>query len=231
MLITAAPAASDAAMPRAESEQRITAGSGTLRARAPGQTPSVPTPLAGAAATSAVAVPWRSVSGWPESDVMFGPRSGWAGSSWESTSAISGLWGPTGGGTWPPTTWSRHQASGESGSSAGACARRLSRSGSAYASSPRARSAAASRVARSRATSHERPAIGSAPWARAIRPRRATPCGPRRSRCAGPPWPRLPRRRPAARRWAPGTASRGGGATRCRQRARAPRSAAAAARE
>ena len=157
-------------MPRAESEQRMTVGSGTLRARAPGQTPSVPTPLAGAAATSAVAVPWRSVSGWPASDVMFGPRSGWAGSSWESTSAISGLWGPTGGGTWPPTTWSRHQASGESGSSAGACARRLSRSGSAYASSPRARSAAASRVARPRATSHERPAIGSAPWARAIRP-------------------------------------------------------------
>ena len=106
-------------MPRAESEQRMTAGSGTLRARAPGQTPSVPTPLAGAAATSAVAVPWRSVSGWPASDVMFGPRSGWVGSSWESTSAISGLLGPTGGGTWPPTTWSRHQASGESGSSAG----------------------------------------------------------------------------------------------------------------
>ena len=62
MLITAAPrldrrrrsASADAA-------QVISGGSGTLSARAPGQTPAMPTPLAGAAATEAVAVPWAIV--------------------------------------------------------------------------------------------------------------------------------------------------------------------------
>ena len=41
----------------------LAAGSGTFSARAPGHTPTMPTPLTGAAATEAVAVPWELVTG------------------------------------------------------------------------------------------------------------------------------------------------------------------------
>src|ERR1700754_4130679 len=101
MLIAAAPALIADAMPRVESAQLISvpSGSGTLSVRAPGQIPIVPTPLAGAAATVAVAVPWASATWAPPSVVMFEPAiSGWVTSIWVSTSAISGLaMGSTGG--------------------------------------------------------------------------------------------------------------------------------------
>ena len=100
MLITAAPARRAASIWRAESEQRMRDGSATFSARAPGHTPRLPTPLAAAAATAAVAVPWKSVSGWPPVVATLPDwNSGWVMSSWESTSAISGLVGVTGGGT------------------------------------------------------------------------------------------------------------------------------------
>ena len=62
MLITSAPALIAREIARAESAQviRSPSGSGTLSARAPGQMPRKPTPLAGAAATVVVAVPWKS---------------------------------------------------------------------------------------------------------------------------------------------------------------------------
>ena len=97
--------------------------------------PSIPTPLAGAAATVAVAVPWKSASGLPPSVVMFDPAiSGWVASRIVSTSAISGLVGATGGATAPPTTKSRQPACADSGS--GAWAGRAIRFGSAKSSSP-----------------------------------------------------------------------------------------------
>ena len=65
MLITAAPARRAASIWRAESQPEVRDGSATFSARAPGQTPRLPTPLAAAAATAAVGVPWKSVSGWP----------------------------------------------------------------------------------------------------------------------------------------------------------------------
>ena len=131
MLITAAPARTAAAMLRAESEHRMVNGSARLSARAFGQMPRLPMPFAGAAATAAVAVPWKSLSAWPPLVAMFEPwNSGCDTSSWESTSAIRGLVGVTAGGTWPAsTTRSRQFERGESGS--GACARELRRSGSA----------------------------------------------------------------------------------------------------
>ena len=60
MLITAAPLSIAFAIPFAEPRHVISSGSGTLSARASGQTPTIPTPLTGAAATEAVAVPWSS---------------------------------------------------------------------------------------------------------------------------------------------------------------------------
>ena len=82
-----------------------------MSARAPGQMPSMPTPLAGAAATVAVAVPWKSRSAVPPSVVMFEPAiSGWLTSICVSTTPISGLSGPTAGGTASPTTKSRQRA-------------------------------------------------------------------------------------------------------------------------
>ena len=63
MLMTAAPALIAAAIWSADEAQVISGGSGTLSARAPGQTPAMPTPLVGAAATEAVAVPWAIVTG------------------------------------------------------------------------------------------------------------------------------------------------------------------------
>ena len=132
MLMTAAPALIDCEMPRADCAHvmRLPSGSGTFSARAPGQMPSVPTPLAGAAATVAVAVPWELASCAPPSVAMFEPAtSGWLTSSCVSTSAISGLVGATGGGTAPSTTASRQRANGDSGS--GAWVARASRFGSA----------------------------------------------------------------------------------------------------
>ena len=125
MLITAAPARRAALIWRAESEQRISAGRATLSARAPGKTPRLPTPLAAAAATAAVAVPWKSVSDWPPVVVMLPvANSGWVMSSWESTSAISGLDGVTAGGASAgSTTRSRQGEAADSGSGAGAWAR------------------------------------------------------------------------------------------------------------
>ena len=101
------------------------AGSATFSARAPGKTPRLPTPLAAAAATAAVAVPWKSVSDWPPVVATLpDANSGWVMSSWESTSAISGLDGVTAGGASAgSTTRSRQGEAGESGSGAGACAR------------------------------------------------------------------------------------------------------------
>src|SRR4051794_30932314 len=106
MLITPAPAAIARAIAWPDAEQvklslsdAPAVDSGTLSARAPGQTPRMPTPLAGAAATEAVAVPCRLVTGWPPSDVKFGSfvHSGCVVSAAASTSAISGLAGVTGG--------------------------------------------------------------------------------------------------------------------------------------
>ncbi len=63
MLITAAPAWIAWPIAFADAEQLIspsvpgTVWSGTLSARAPGQTPRMPIPFCGAAATEAVAVP------------------------------------------------------------------------------------------------------------------------------------------------------------------------------
>ena len=60
MLMTDAPLSSARATPPAESAQLMpSALSGTLSARMPGQTPRMPAPLDGAAATEAVAVPWK----------------------------------------------------------------------------------------------------------------------------------------------------------------------------
>src|SRR4051812_27574098 len=123
MLTTAAPAATASEICRAESAQEISVGSGRLSARASGQIPMKPTPFCGAAATVAVAVPWKSVSGRPPVLVVLEPTtSGWPTSSWESTNAISGLVGPTGGAAAPATTASRQPACGTtvSGSGAGA---------------------------------------------------------------------------------------------------------------
>ena len=108
MLITAAPGARRrAAMPRAESAQviRWPSGSGTLSARAPGQMPRMPTPLAGAAATVRVAVPWKSRERGAAGgrDVRAGDlRVGDV--DLRVDDAISGLSGVTGGGTCAPTT-------------------------------------------------------------------------------------------------------------------------------
>src|SRR3954470_6538504 len=107
MLITEAPLATAAAIASPEASQVIspsvpgTVLSGTLSVRAPGQTPRMPIPFCGAAATDAVAVPCASVTGVPGSLEKFGSfvHSGCAVSAAASTSAISGLCGVTGGGS------------------------------------------------------------------------------------------------------------------------------------
>ena len=94
MLITAAPLWIAVWIWLAEREQVIASGSGTLSARAPGHTPTIPTPLTGAAATEAVAVPCELVTANCGSVAVLPPaNSGWLLSSWASTSAISGLVG------------------------------------------------------------------------------------------------------------------------------------------
>ena len=60
MLSTFTPSSTAREMPRAESLQdTLSPGSGTLTARMPGQTPTMPWPFCGAAATAVVAVPCR----------------------------------------------------------------------------------------------------------------------------------------------------------------------------
>src|ERR1700754_1302834 len=106
MLITEAPLATASAIASPEAEQVISPSvpgavlSGTLSARAPGQTPRMPIPFCGAAATDIVAVPCELVTGVPGIVAMFGSlvHSGWVTSAAASTSAISGLCGVTGGG-------------------------------------------------------------------------------------------------------------------------------------
>jgi hypothetical protein len=119
MLITSAPALIAREIARAESEHviRSPSGSGTLSARAPGQTPRKPTPLAGAAATVVVAVPWKSRSSPPGAALMPEPAiSGCVSSIRVSMTASSGLLGVARGATASPTTKSRQVANGESGS-------------------------------------------------------------------------------------------------------------------
>src|SRR5262245_49635053 len=98
MLITAAPCCTATAIWLAASSHGMLGDSGTLSARAPGQTPAMPTPLVGAAATDAVAVPWAATAYLSSVVAMWPPaNSGCVGSSWASTSAISGLVDVTGG--------------------------------------------------------------------------------------------------------------------------------------
>src|SRR4051794_39942097 len=106
MLMTDAPAwiASPIASPEAAQlklSDPLDVWSATFSARAPGQTPRMPTPLAGAAATEAVAVPWRFVTGRAGVVAKFWSpvHSLCVASAAASTSAISGLVGVTGGGT------------------------------------------------------------------------------------------------------------------------------------
>src|SRR4051812_35784740 len=107
MLITEAPHSTALAIASPVSSQLISPSvpgsvlSGTLSVRAPGQTPRMPTPLCGAEATAAVAVPCGLVIGVPGSVLKFGSpvHSGWLGSAAASTSAIRGLVGVTGGGS------------------------------------------------------------------------------------------------------------------------------------
>ena len=133
MLITAAPSRIASRTPRAEAEQvSASGGSGTLSARAPGQTPRIPTSFLGAAATAAVAVPWRLSSGRVPSVRTLEPaNSGWLSSSRVSSSAISGLVASTGGGARFGSATAARQASGDfdSGSSGTACLVRRSASG------------------------------------------------------------------------------------------------------
>src|SRR3954452_15829297 len=105
MLITDAPDSTAWAIASPEASQVIapsvpgTVLSGTLTARAPGQTPRIPTPFCGATATDIVAVPCGFSSGNPPRLDTFGSpvHSVWVMSAAASTSAISGLWGVTGG--------------------------------------------------------------------------------------------------------------------------------------
>ncbi len=156
MLITAAPCSIAVAIWFVERRQVISSGSGTLSARAPGQTPRIPMPLAGAAAIDAVAVPCESVTGNRGSVVVLPPcHSACAGSSWTSTSAISGLAaGSTAGGTSDGSATTSRQLSGAADSGSGGTARCGSASvfGCAYTSRPRRSSAAANARARLGAT-------------------------------------------------------------------------------
>src|SRR3954466_294302 len=99
MLMTAAPWLMASAMPSAEDWQVMIFGSGTLSARAPGHTPTMPRWLTGAAATDAVAVPCSLVIGQRLIVVMLLPwNSGCVWLSWASTRAIRGLEGVRTGG-------------------------------------------------------------------------------------------------------------------------------------
>ncbi len=147
MLMTEAPASIAFWTPVAEAEQvSALEGSGMFSARAPGQTPTMPTPLTGAAATAAVAVPCSWSSGRsPSVVVRLPPNSGCVSSSRVSSSAISGLVSPTGGGARFGSAIAARQAFGgpDSGSLGTACLVVRSALGCAYSSRPRLRSAPA----------------------------------------------------------------------------------------
>src|SRR3954453_5054620 len=144
MLMTAAPVLTAASIASPDASQVIrpslpgTVSSGTLTARAPGQTPRMPIPLRGAAATDAVAVPWELVTALPGVVVNHGSpvHSAWLGSAAASTSAISGLWAVTGGGASAGSATLARQLLGgpESGSSGTACSRRRRMLACAYTS-------------------------------------------------------------------------------------------------
>src|SRR3954466_12922416 len=127
MLITDAPAATASPIASPEAEQVIspslpgTVFNGTLSVRAPGQTPRMPIPFCGAAATAAVAVPCGLVTGVPGSvEKLESPvHSTCFASAATSTSAISGLWGVTGGGCAAETTCARQSFGGPDSGSLG----------------------------------------------------------------------------------------------------------------
>src|SRR4051812_10105312 len=152
MLITDAPASIAAAIWLPEAAHVIVFGSGTFSARAPGQTPTKPRPLMGAAATDAVAVPCEIVTGNLGIVVMWPPaNSGCGAYSWASTSAISGLADVTAGGVSAgPAPMARRLWGGADSGSFGTDTGRASVLGCAYTSSPRQRSAAANARARAR---------------------------------------------------------------------------------
>src|SRR5687768_5104195 len=155
MLMTEAPLSTALLIAFPDAEQVIvpspfvfgTVASGTLRARAPGHTPRMPTPFWGAAATAWVAVPWASVTGVPGIVVAHGSpvHSGWVRSDAASISAISGLSGVTGGGiSSGETTFARQSLGGPvSGSLGIALSSRSSVLAWAYTSRPRSRRASA----------------------------------------------------------------------------------------
>ena len=121
MLMTAAPRLIASPIWDADRPQLISSGSGTLSARAPGQMPTVPTPLTGAAATDMVAVPCVLVTGYCSIASTLPPtHSACVLSSWASTSAISGLFASTAGGDSAGSTTQSRQSSGgaDSGSPA-----------------------------------------------------------------------------------------------------------------
>src|SRR3954454_5450742 len=141
------------AMPAADCAQLMPVGlaARTLSARAPGQTPRMPMPFCGAAATAAVAVPCTSngaIAPVVENRVSW-VHSGCVGSACVSTRAISGLLRVTGGGLMLGDTTTDRQALGvlDSGSSV-----TLSVLACAYTSRWRERSAAANARARARDT-------------------------------------------------------------------------------
>ena len=156
MLITAARSSIALAICSVEREHVISAGSGTLSARAPGQTPTMPRPLAGAAATEAVAVPCELATGnWTRASVLPPSNSGCVLSSWASTSAMSGLAGVTAGGASAGSTTQSRQSSGGTDRGSWAKARwcgTASVSGWAYTSRSRRSSALAKARARGRAS-------------------------------------------------------------------------------
>src|SRR3954447_3230502 len=127
MLITEAPLSTAFAIASPVSSQLTslsvpgTVGSGTLSVRAPGQTPRMPIPFCGAEATAAVAVPCGLVTGVPGSAEKLGSpvHSMCLASAATSTSAISGLWGVTGGGCAAETTCARQSFGGPDSGSLG----------------------------------------------------------------------------------------------------------------
>jgi hypothetical protein len=135
MLITAARLRIAVRTARAEAEQvRASAPTGMLSARAPGQTPRMPTSFLGAAATDAVAVPWRLSSGRsPSVETLPPANSGCVSSRRVSMSAISGLVGVTGGGARFGLATAARQLSGGTDFGSSATAWLVGRSASGWA--------------------------------------------------------------------------------------------------
>src|SRR3954462_1587529 len=145
MLITDAPAAIALAIAAPDAAQLVSPSvpavvrSGPFRASAPGHTPRMPMPLAGAAATAAVAVPCRLSTGVPGIVVKFGSpvHSGCVTSAAASTRAMSGLCGDTTGGVGDGSaTCARQALGGPDKGSLAPCLVCSSTFGWAYASRP-----------------------------------------------------------------------------------------------